>query len=139
MTAQFQLSPDGKVLELFIPMRFHRRGGRRRIIAPDGDNGLVAPKSHRDERMIQALARAHQWRRQLDRGEVKSLAEIAERENLGGTYAARVFDLCFLAPAIVEAILDGRQPAGLSLKEFAKGIPIAWEDQAARFGFGPPG
>ncbi len=72
----------------------------------------------------------------LDRKEALSLSEIAVREKIGATYAARIFDLSLLAPDIVEAILDGRQPVGLSLREFARGIPLAWEEQRVKFGFG---
>ncbi|MBF0615144.1 MAG: hypothetical protein HQL92_08325, partial [Magnetococcales bacterium] len=79
---------------------------------------------------------AWKWRRMLERKEALSLSEIADREKIGVTYAARIFDLNLLAPDIVEAILDGRQPVGLSLREFGKGIPVAWEEQRERFGFG---
>jgi hypothetical protein len=34
-----------------------------------------------------------------------------------------------LAPDIVEAILDGRQPKGLRLAEMLGNGPVAWEEQ----------
>ncbi len=41
--------------------------------------------------------------------------------------------LTLLAPNIVEAILDGRQPAGLGLPALLKPFPIEWNEQRARF------
>jgi hypothetical protein len=40
-----------------------------------------------------------------------------------------------LAPDIVEAILDGRQPKGLRLAEVLGNGPGSWEDQRRAFGF----
>ncbi|MBF0213231.1 MAG: hypothetical protein HQM00_06665, partial [Magnetococcales bacterium] len=88
------------------------------------------------ESMIQAVAKAWKWRRMLDRKEALNLSEIAAKEKIGETYAGRILKLSLLSPEIVEAILDGRQPVGLSLREFAKGIPLAWEEQKVKFGFG---
>ena len=35
--------------------------------------------------------------------------------------------LTLLAPDIVEAILDGRQPEGMTLPGLLKGVPVEWE------------
>ena len=37
--------------------------------------------------------------------------------------------LTLLAPDIVEAILDGRQPEGMTLPELMKEVPVEWEGQ----------
>ncbi len=131
--AQYTLSTDGSMLSIFIPVQFKRRGGRKMIVAPDG---VVGRPAERDETMIQAVAKAWKWRRMLDRKEALNLSEIAAKEKIGETYAGRILELSLLSPEIVEAILDGRQPVGLSLREFAKGIPLAWEEQRERCGFG---
>ncbi|MBF0628727.1 MAG: hypothetical protein HQL91_10985 [Magnetococcales bacterium] len=131
--AQYTLSTDGSMLSIFIPVQFKRRGGRKMIVAPDG---VVGRPAERDETMIQAVAKAWKWRQMLDRKEALNLSEIAAKEKIGETYAGRILELSLLSPEIVEAILDGRQPVGLSLREFAKGIPLAWEEQKVKFGFG---
>ncbi len=46
----------------------------------------------------------------------------------------RILHLAFLAPDIVEAILDGQQPADLDLEQLLKGIPHAWQNQQRAFG-----
>ncbi len=43
--------------------------------------------------------------------------------------------LALLAPEVVEAIVDGREPSGLSLERLVKGLPMVWEEQRERFGF----
>ena len=52
-----------------------------------------------------------------------------EREGVNATYVSRVLRLTLLAPDIVEAILDGRQPAELQLDDLLKGFPLEWEEQ----------
>jgi site-specific DNA recombinase len=45
--------------------------------------------------------------------------------------------LAFLAPDIVEAILEGRQPADLNLTRLKQlgQLPLAWADQRSLLGF----
>ena len=37
--------------------------------------------------------------------------------------------LTLLAPDIVEAIVEGREPSGLSLESLVKGMPVIWAEQ----------
>ncbi|MCH8998147.1 MAG: hypothetical protein IID48_07745 [Proteobacteria bacterium] len=50
-------------------------------------------------------------------------------------YVSRILRLAFLAPDIVEAILDGYQPIDLELERLLKGIPVSWDEQRRVFGF----
>jgi hypothetical protein len=43
-----------------------------------------------------------------------------------------ILRLTLLAPEMVEAILDGRQPAGLHLDDLLSGLPLDWEMQQSR-------
>jgi hypothetical protein len=45
--------------------------------------------------------------------------------------------LNYLAPDIVQAILDGREPSGLSLIKLSEPMPMAWAEQRASLGFAP--
>jgi hypothetical protein len=45
------------------------------------------------------------------------------------SYVSRVLRLTLLAPNTVEAILDGRQPAGLPLADLLEAFPLEWEAQ----------
>ena len=59
----------------------------------------------------------------------KSITDLAEHEGVTDAYVCRLLPLTCLAPDIVEAILDGRQPKGLRLAELLGNGPLAWEEQ----------
>jgi hypothetical protein len=59
---------DGRTLVVRIPMRFRRRGGRKRIVAPDGSELASVTKPQPDSTLVKALARAWRWQRLLDEG-----------------------------------------------------------------------
>lgn len=52
-------------------------------------------------------------------------------------YVGKVFSCAFLAPDIVESILQGRQPDDLTFDKLSRGIPICWAEQRRQFGFPP--
>ncbi len=98
--------------------------------------GVAAPtpKPRRDETLIKALVRAHRWRRQIESGQAKSITDLAEQEGVTDAYVCRLLPLTCLAPDIVEAILDGRQPKGLRLAEMLGNGPLAWNASAGEVG-----
>jgi hypothetical protein len=122
---------DGTTLVVRIPMRFQHRGGRKRIVAPDGTAIVPSSKPQPDGALVKALARAWRWQRMLDSGEHGTLVEVADAEGIGRSYASRVLRLTLLAPDIIERILDGWPTAGLV--RFSKSFPIEWERQRKRF------
>jgi site-specific DNA recombinase len=64
-------------------------------------------------------------------GRARSIGEIARREHLTARHVRRVMRLAFLAPRIVEAIVEGRQPADLSTLAMTQRIelPPLWSAQ----------
>jgi hypothetical protein len=52
-------------------------------------------------------------------------------------YVSQILECAFLAPDIVAAILDGRQPEGLIWKKLTRHVPMNWVEQRKRFGFPP--
>jgi hypothetical protein len=68
--------------------------------------------------------------------EIGSLAQIAVRENITGAYVSKVFNLNFIAPEIVEKILNGEQPRDLKLQDMLVGkFPMLWQEQKELWGF----
>jgi hypothetical protein len=59
----------------------------------------------------------------------RSAVEIAEAEGITRSFVNRLLRLTLLAPDIVEAILDGRQPKGMQLEELISAMPSGWEAQ----------
>jgi hypothetical protein len=122
---------DGTMLVVRIPMRFQRRGGRKRIVAPDGSELTPTSKPHPDGTLVKALARAWRWQRMLDEGRCASVRELSEVERVSLSYMSRMLRLTMLAPDIVEQILDGG-PAP-QLAELMQPFPVAWERQRSEF------
>ena len=122
-----------ETLTIRIPIRLQRRGGWKLIMTPEG--AAMARKPSRDETLIKALVRAHRWRRKIESGQARSVTDVAEQEGVTDAYVCRLLPLTCLAPDIVEAILDGRQPKGLRLAEMLGNGPLAWEEQRSRLGF----
>ena len=76
--------------------------------------------------MVKALARAFRWRKMLDTGVHATLEHLARATGVNATYVSRIPRLTLLAPEMVEAILDGRQPAELQLDHLLKRFPLEW-------------
>ena len=120
---------DGNTLVVRIPMRFQRRGGRKRIVAPDGSDIAPPSKPQPDGTLVKALARAWRWQRMLDTGVYSSITEIAEAEAIGKSYVSRILRLALLAPDLVEAVLSGRRDQGMMLEQLERPLPASWEEQ----------
>jgi hypothetical protein len=129
---------DGNTLVVRIPMRFQRRGGRKRIVAPDGSELAPSSTPQPNGALLKALARAWRWQKLLDDGVYASVTEIAEAEGIGKSYVSRILRLALLAPDIVEAILDGRANHTLALERLERPLQAGWEGQRRALGVGGP-
>jgi hypothetical protein len=124
---------DGRTVTVRVPISIRKRGGRRLVLAPDGTNVTAASViRHIDNAMVKAIARAFRWREMLEDGDYATIREIANAEKINETYVGRVLRLTLLAPDIVEAILNGRQPAALQLDTLMRLFPVEWEPQRAK-------
>jgi hypothetical protein len=113
-----------------IPMHIRKRGGRKLILAPDGGQPIWAsPRPRVDNTMIKVIARAFRWRRLIETGVHASIEEIARAEKINASYVGRVLRLTLLAPEIIEAILEGRQPATMTMAGLLNPFPAVWAEQ----------
>jgi site-specific DNA recombinase len=71
----------------------------------------------------------------LRQGKYQDTVEIARRFKLNDAHVRRLLRFGYLAPDIVEAIVEGRQPRALTVRRLLQGIPCAWADQRKAFGF----
>jgi hypothetical protein len=62
-------------------------------------------------------------------GVYKTLEDLARAKGLAPSYVSRILRLTQLEPEIVEAILDGRQPAEMQLDDLLAGFPLEWGRQ----------
>ena len=112
-----------------VPFTIRKRGGRKQVITPDGASAWVSPRTRIDSTMIKAIARGFRWRKLLDTGVYGTIEEIATAEKINSSYVSRVLRMTLLAPSVVEAILDGRQPTKVTLAVLMRPFPVAWEEQ----------
>ncbi len=120
--------------DLAIPARITTRGVRLKlVIGSNSDRARREP----DPALIKAISRAHDWLHRLKTGKASSVREIANAEELTGPYVSCVLRLAFLAPDIVEAILEGAQPVELTAKRLLRreDLPLDWHKQRRRLGF----
>ncbi|WP_395141898.1 hypothetical protein [Schlegelella aquatica] len=132
---QTGVAQAGPRLTTVIPVRIKRAGGRRWMIpaAGQGDGGAEAVKH--EAPILTALSRAFHWQRLLDEGRVASGSEIARREGLHPTTVNELLRLTLLSPAVVRALLAGKQPRTLSLIWLKNHeVPWSWDDQERLFG-----
>ena len=70
----------------------------------------------------------------LEEGKYRSAGDIAEAEGVTLSFATRLLRLTLLAPDIMEAVLEGRQPKGMQLEELTRATP-SWNEQKTRLRF----
>ena len=116
------MSADGQTLTVIIPLVVKPRGGRTALITP----GVREVDSRHDITLIKAIARAFRWLRMLETGRFATITELAAAEKINASYVARILRLALLAPEVVEAILDGRQPGGMTLPGLLSGVKVEW-------------
>jgi hypothetical protein len=111
-----------------VPFAVHKRGGRKLVLAPDG--APVPPAApYIDSTLVKAIARAFRWQKLLETGRYTTIREIANAERINPSYVSRVLRLTLLAPATVEAILEGRADHAPTLAEAMEVFPVEWQEQ----------
>lgn len=134
MTTEAQTTEAGQTLVIHVPMQLRSRSGRKRIIVQEPEQMTQARRDY-SESLALATARAHHWKELVDSGKFSSISELAQAIGVDVSYAARLYRLTMLAPDIIEAILDGHESDGLSMRALAKPIPLDWREQRELLGF----
>lgn len=116
-------------ITVHVPIIIRRHGGRKLVVAPAGTTATGKVLARADPSLVKALARAHRWKRLLDSGRHATLDELAKAEKLDRSYLGKLLRLTLLAPDIVEAVMDGREPPGLSIPSLLRDLPAEWQQQ----------
>lgn len=117
-----------QMLTVRVPLAVRKqRGGRKLMIAPSSTTSRGPAAA--DTTLVKALARAFRWRRMMEAGRYATIDELAAAEKINSSYVSRLLRLTLLAPDIVEAILNGRQPDGMTLPGLMKGFSVEWSMQ----------
>src|SRR5258707_5618148 len=123
------LSKDGRTITVHIPITLRHQGGRKQVVTPAGATPWVPARTRVDSTLVKAIVRAHRWRDMLESGDYRTVPDLAKAQAINESYLGRVLRLTLLAPKIVEAILEGRQPAILELDDLLQQFPIEWARQ----------
>ncbi|HLM79742.1 MAG TPA: recombinase family protein [Terriglobales bacterium] len=117
---------DHLSLNKLLPMQVKRRGVEMRMVL-EGDS---AP-SRVDLALLKAVARARRWSQDLIAGRVQSVDELAKRDGVAARYVRELMPLGFLAPRIVQAIVEGHQPPELAVIDLTRrlDLPLLWSAQ----------
>jgi site-specific DNA recombinase len=120
-------SSDALTLERLVPITMKRRGVELKLVIENEPSS----RAKVDLVLLKTIARAYRWFDELVSGEVKSLTAIAARDGLSYRFVGKVIRLAFLAPEIVEAIAEGKQPPEFSTELLTKHtrLPLDWDDQ----------
>ncbi len=118
-----------QTMTVTVPFAIRKRGGRKLVITPNGTMKAPVSRARVDSALLKALARGFRWRKLLETGDYATIEEIAEAENINPSYVSRVLRMTLLAPEIVETILAGKQPEGLTMARAMQPFPIEWPNQ----------
>ena len=88
-----------------------------------------------DPAFLKAITQAHIWFEYLKSGQ--SYKSIAAQYKIDQRHVARTIKLAFLAPDIVEAIIQGHEPQGLTAERLLRlpNFPVDWREQQKLLGF----
>ena len=128
LTAQ-EVLDDGSI-RMTMQLESKKIDGHRRVVIP-------APGADRmkQQSLLRAIRNGQRWMEMLINGEAKNITDLAAKLGLKPPYVTRVLGLNNLAPDIVEAIVNGAEPDGLSIAQIMKNIPEDWNEQRRLFGF----
>jgi site-specific DNA recombinase len=91
------------------------------------DNEDVQPTKH-NQSLVRSIVRAQAWVQSLEAGTFESIEALAQANRLHPKVVRQALRLAFLSPDLASAILEGRQPVGLSLARIPKLLPLAWTE-----------
>ena len=121
------------LVHLSVDARLRHCGGEVRFVVPPRSTGDMPTRQVPS--LLKAVVRGHDWRTQIIDGRVWGRRTLSKQTGLDERYVSRILQCAFLAPDIVEAILDERQPADFSIERLRTKLPLTWAEQRQRFGF----
>ena len=119
---------------LKYPVKFGRKRGSMKIVEPTNP---TKDTPARDEKLYNAITQAYYLKNEMETKKI-SLAELSRREHCDHTYIGQLIRLTTLAPDIIMAIIEGRQPKLLTLRRLLRErFPYSWDEQRRELGFDP--
>jgi hypothetical protein len=114
-----------------FPIERRRRGGETKllILGPGNDPAKNDP----DATLAKLIAQAHQWWSDLSNARFATVRALAAAYRKDERHVARVLTYALLAPSLIDEILEGRQPVGLTTQQLMdlQGLPHQWSRQGS--------
>ena len=124
--------PDTDIIETInVDVSLRRCGGETRLVINGDHPQIVSADSTAS--IQSALLNGLKWNQELRIGNFKSIAHISVKEGVTRQYVARLMELAYLAPEIMNLIVNGDVPDTLTLEKLKSGFPLDWEQQASFF------
>ncbi len=114
-------------IRVVIPLKMKRRNGRPRIVPPDNVDFLEPDTL--EPHLLRAIARAWNWQRMLERGEVTTIHDIAAAEKITDRFVGRMLRLAYLSPEVLEKLLLHRHSSAVSINDLAVAAELSWIEQ----------
>lgn len=121
-----------------VPLLFRRRGHRTLLVAPSPAEAEAAAGARLDPAIVKTLGKAFHWQLLLDEGRYTTVRELALALQIDPGWAAEVLRMTLLAPDMVEAIMEGRQPRHWTLQTLRgrdRTLPRDWDEQRRWLGW----
>ena len=119
-------------IKVTIPIRLKYDGCKTVIHQPETEQTELDPETMSP--LQKAVIQGFQYRDMLESGKVATVSELAQKVKQKRAFLFRALSLVNLAPDIIEAILNGKEPATLTLSKLRKGFPEDWTEQRKMFG-----
>jgi hypothetical protein len=120
-----------------VPLTIKRRQNRK-ILTPPPSAPDDTSVGGLDEPMIRTLSKAFQWQKLLDEGRYPHVGDLARKQKLERGWISEILRMTLLAPDIITAIVEGRQPRHVNLHALRGRIdviPRDWNEQRRLLGF----
>lgn len=121
------MSGTASTIRVVVPLHIRKRNGRPKILPPD-DVQLVENRGQQPH-VLRAVARAWNWRQQLESGAAATIQDIAAAEKVSDRFVSRMVRLAYLSPEVLEHLVIRRVPPAVSLNDLSAAAERPWTEQ----------
>ena len=126
-----EIDANDTMLSLTAPMRLRRIGREMKLLVDDQSARI-------DMSLLKILARAHDVQIRMNQNTQLGVRDIAREQGVTPAYIYMLLRMPWLAPDIVTAIVNGRQPMELNTRGLIRltaHLPANWDEQRTLLGF----
>lgn len=116
-----------------VPMFFRNVSGKKQMVLSEELKSLDGDRLA-ENAIVAAFARARAWMKILDSGTVGTVKDLAESVGVDRPYVVRILRFATLSPRILQAVLHGRAPDGISVEKLAAIQSDDWSEQEREAG-----